>query len=238
MTPERTLTLDDIYDRTSLRPAQQQALVFAQASLMAAAAAAVAALGMIVGTGGIANEAAVAHVRTGSSPSLRWGHLGRGREGRDDEDAQFLDVSERATQIRHYLSLNTTELAAVLRVERPTVYAWLADRARPQTTNLERLGRLHRLARAWRALSARPLGDLVREPLDGGRLLVERLSEEDWNEREVRALFPSLKRRVDEAQEARRSRRKGGVAEAARRHGFPELPRRAGQRAFDEETSL
>lgn len=235
MTPERTLTLDDIDARTSLGPAVQQPWAFAQASLVAAAAA--AALSMIVGTGGAMTEAAVAQMKSGSSLSLRWQHSGRGEEGGADEGAQFLDVSERAIQIRHYLSLNMTELAAVLRVERPTVYAWLAGRARPQAANLERLGRVHQLARTWRTLTARPLGALVREPLHDGRSLVDKLSAERWDERDVRDLLWAFKQQVDKAQEARREHRRG-VAEAARRHGFPARQRREGQRAFDDETSL
>ena len=250
MTPERTLTLADIEpqtslgmavpsgieSRTSLRTVGQQVSILAHASL-AAAAVASAALGMIVGTGGSATAAAFAQVRSGISPNLRWGYQG-GSDRHDEEDDLVFKVSERLAQIRHYLSLNATELAQILRVERPTVYAWLSDRAWPQAANLQRLVRIHKLARSWRAISSRPLGTLVREPIDAGQSLVDLMSEEHLDEGEIRRrLFPDFKRRIDQEQEARRGRRRG-IAEAAQRHGFPELPRRVRQRAFDDETSL
>lgn len=68
--------------------------------------------------------------------------------------------------IQHWLSLNITQLARVLRVERPTIYAWMAEQSSPQMANLQRVNAVYRLAMVWSRLSDDPLGAALREPVD------------------------------------------------------------------------
>jgi transcriptional regulator with XRE-family HTH domain len=68
--------------------------------------------------------------------------------------------SQKVARIRAALGINIKETAAVLRVERPTIYAWLRDRWDPQETNRERLQQVSRLARRWTTHARNKLGPL------------------------------------------------------------------------------
>lgn len=199
-----------------------------QASVLTTAA-------LFVGTGGTATCAALARVPHSSSPSYRWERAPE--QGQEEFPAVLWHPSDRVTQIRHYLSLNMTELSHILRVERPTVYAWMKGSARPHTGNLERLERVHNLARAWRAMSAVPPGRYVRERFDGGQSLMDYLSADVLDEQAIRRAFARIKPAID-GERAEKSARRRSVADVARRHGFPEVSRAARQRSFDEETGL
>lgn len=58
-------------------------------------------------------------------------------------------VSSRVNAIRNAFGLTVTDLAGVLRVERPTVYSWLKDSAVPNPSRSQRIDALLRLAVAW-----------------------------------------------------------------------------------------
>lgn len=91
------------------------------------------------------------------------------------EDSGQTFAQEMLASIRSDLSLNVSELAQVLRVQRPTVYAWMSGgKLRRQHT--ERLLDVHELAREWRARHNLPLGDSVREPGLQGKTIVDLLS--------------------------------------------------------------
>jgi DNA-binding transcriptional regulator YiaG len=222
MTNEKMITWADFAIGTSIG----QVL---QASILTTAA-------LFVGTGGTATYATLARVPQSSSPSYRW------ERTPDQDQEEFPAViwhpSDRVSQIRHYLSLNMTDLSRVLRVERPTVYAWLNGSAQPHSANLERLERIHTLARAWRSVSAVPPGRYVRERFEGGETLLDCLSAETLNEPAIRRAFARIKPEVDREQAEKKSSRRRSVADVARRHGFSEVPRSVQQRSFDEETGL
>lgn len=78
-------------------------------------------------------------------------------------------ASEKLARIRASLSLNVAELGRILKVERPTIYAWMRDDSvslRPE--NRIRLDRLYAFAKRWETLSNLPIGTLVRETNDAG----------------------------------------------------------------------
>lgn len=221
MTNEKMITWADFAIGTSIGQV-------IQASVLTTAA-------LFVGTGGTATYAALARVPQTSSPSCR---LERTPDHDQEEFPAFLWYpSGRVGEIRHYLSLNMTDLSRVLRVERPTVYAWLNGSVQPHSANLDRLKRVHTLARAWRAMSSVPPGRYVRERFEGGEALVEYLSAEVLDEQAIRRAFARIKAEVDRESAGKSSRRRS-VADAARRHGFSEVPRSVQQRSFDEETRL
>ncbi len=56
-----------------------------------------------------------------------------------EEDAT---LSDELALIQHRLGLNVSELAAALKITRPTVYAWLRGEAEPHASNLLRLSSL------------------------------------------------------------------------------------------------
>ncbi len=126
------------------------------------------------GTGGVATPNATSmNAFTGSAVSVSAGRIER------DEQEEFLTTKEKVSAIRHYLSLNMTELAAVLNVGRPTVYAWATAPAAPKSKHRDRVDAIYELARCWRSQSSTPMGSLVRELLPGGKTMVDLLSADE-----------------------------------------------------------
>ncbi len=80
----------------------------------------------------------------------------------DRELAASLDTSDAVATIRAALSLQVKELAAVLGVKRPTIYAWLRGEAKPQPQNRTRIAHLLKFAKDWNAISKMPVGASVR----------------------------------------------------------------------------
>jgi len=126
------------------------------------------------GTGGVATPDLVnTPAFTGSLISISTGRITR------DEQEEFLTTKEKIAAIRHYLSLNMTELATVLNVGRPTVYAWATAPAALKSKHRERIDAIYELARYWRSYSSIPMGNLVRESLPGGKTMVDLLSADE-----------------------------------------------------------
>src|SRR6266851_2653713 len=80
------------------------------------------ATGLLVGTGGtMTMEMLDVKSPTGSAIVFRFPSTYKRRQ----VQAPFLLPQEQLAGIRRYLSLSVSDLAKVLRVERPTVYSWL-----------------------------------------------------------------------------------------------------------------
>jgi len=95
--------------------------------------------------------------------------------------------------IRSSLSLQMKELAQVLGVERPTVYAWMRDEAQPQPQNRARLVELLKFASIWNHFSKQPIGPHVRRELGpDGKSLVDLLAEIDIDFRLVQSRMKQL----------------------------------------------
>jgi hypothetical protein len=128
------------------------------------------------GTGGVAKPQAIA-TQSFTSPaacvlSVRVS---------ESEEERLLDTQSKIAGIRHYLSLNTTDLARVLKVGRPTVYSWTMGSVVLRSEHRERLDAVYEIARNWRAVSSVPMGQLVREPLSNGTALIDLLSADRLN---------------------------------------------------------
>jgi len=142
-----------------------------------------------------------------------------------------LGVPIKITAIRHYLSLSITDLGRVLRVERPTVYSWISESSKPHHQNLDRIGRIYDLAKAWRSISPKPLGGLLREPLEGQSIL-EMLGREDLSETKIRGAFKQL------AASRNSGETKFGVVSRIRRRQLSPFSKEQSQASFDHETSF
>ncbi len=133
-------------------------------------------------------------------------------------------------EIRSILSLNVSETARALGVERPTVYAWLSERARPHRDHAVRLRRMASIASRWSSLSGSPLGSLVRAPDTQGVSLVDMLASEPLPEERIEA---RLQEALRHQSGARATERPPSARETAQRHGLPVLPARNAQREID-----
>lgn len=86
---------------------------------------------------------------------------------------------EMISQIRARLGLNMSQLAEVLRVGRPTIYAWLREEQVPHASNRARVRDVWKLAQAWGEITPQPLGaDYERLVTRDGYQLRELLSAE------------------------------------------------------------
>lgn len=95
-------------------------------------------------------------------------------------------------KIRAGLGLNVSETARALGVERPTVYAWISDRTRPQRDHLIRLQRLVGIAARWADISGHSVGSLVRVPDSHGIALVDLLANEPLPEESIESRLQEL----------------------------------------------
>jgi len=144
------------------------------------------------GTGGVATpDAMVSNALTGSVVRVSSGRIMR------DEQEVFLTTKEKIAGIRHYLSLNMTELAAVLNVGRPTAYAWASASAALRPKHRDRVDAIYELARNWRIVSSAPMGLLVRESLAGGKTMIDLLSAEDLDVGTVQKAMSQIKEQQD-----------------------------------------
>ena len=131
-------------------------------------------------------------------------------------------------EIRASLSLNISETARALGVERPTIYAWLAGQVTPQRANRVRLGRVADIAASWRRRSTRPPGDLVRLPGDDGRSIADLLGDDTLPDRVVQDRLDAAMSQVASLRPSLGPRRVPSVQEAVSRHGLKTAsPRRA-----------
>jgi predicted DNA-binding transcriptional regulator AlpA len=95
--------------------------------------------------------------------------------------------------IRATISLNTSELAKVLGVGRPTIYSWADGNAVPKEQHLSRLARLYRIASAWANKYSEPLSEQARAVLIGGRTFVDTISDASLPEQEIIAAVLAIK---------------------------------------------
>jgi hypothetical protein len=63
-------------------------------------------------------------------------------------------VSSMLAKVKSVFALSVSEISRIVGVERPTIYAWMGERATPHTSNLERLRELFDLARQSEKLLA------------------------------------------------------------------------------------
>ena len=135
-------------------------------------------------------------------------------------------ISEILLRVRAHFSVNTSELARVLGVERPTIYSWGNENVALRKQHRARLLALDRLVRLWTRLSPRPLGPLKTASV-GSRTLIDLLSDASVSENTISEALRELARRpaLDEQQTRQRS-----IAELARDRGWRKVsPERTDQ---------
>lgn len=136
-------------------------------------------------------------------------------------------VADMVAAIRAALSLRVTELAAILHVERPTVYAWIRGDSTPLDHNYQRLAALFNLAHWWERVSDRALGSAVRQAFPDEEPIVTLLTRDELPVDRVRDRL----RDVISAQRQQRptfDKERPGLGAVARRRGF-DLPSREEQ---------
>jgi hypothetical protein len=181
-------------------------------------------LGMMIGTGGVATPALVNRVAVSSQFHIT---VCEGKKGNGALRAALLP-QEQIAGLQRYLSMNVTDLARVLRVARPTVYAWIRG-TEPHGLNLERISQLYRVSRVWRAMSGVPIGKYVNAQSPGGQSVLELLSQEKINESKVSELFAEIKTALDNEPHRRT------ISETARARGLRAVKTRDAKKWSSED---
>jgi hypothetical protein len=190
----------------------------------------VAILGMVIGTGGVANATAVNSViRSGSTVGspFRITVLDENTFSRT-EDTTVLLPQQQLAGLQRYFSLNISDLAKALRVARPTIYAWLRG-VQPQGQHLARLDQLYRMARSWRSVSSSPVGEYLSAPLGNNCSLLSYLSADQLDEDAVQEALSSI--RTARSKKTRRE----SISEVATRRGLPLEDSRNRKRWSDDD---
>lgn len=124
------------------------------------------------------------------------------------------DPSSDLLEIRNSFGLSITATARVLRVERPTIYAWLKSTSTPSVANRRRLRTIASLATTWGTSGANTPPDLS-APLADGMSLMELLVEEH-----LRTVTISQSLTQVAAQQRERPRRRRSLTQVAADRGI------------------
>jgi hypothetical protein len=144
-----------------------------------------------------------------------------------------VDLGRQLVFVRHYLSLNTTDLSRILLVERPTVYAWLDGKWDPKQENKGRIRKLYQVARSWNEMSRQPIGKLLRESVDGDVTLMDYLVRDTLEVAAINRILAVIRELVDRKVKSKRAR---SVREIAKQRGFKPLPAAQEDERFDQIT--
>jgi DNA-binding transcriptional regulator YiaG len=135
-----------------------------------------------------------------------------------ETEATVYSPSQLLGTIRSSLSLRVTELAEALQVQRPTIYAWMKSETEPQDDNRLRLEVISEIAREWRSLSDKPLGNLLRQPTGDSPSLMNLLKRKHLNQSGISKLLRQLSNALEG--QVPKWKRRLTATEQARQRGF------------------
>jgi len=182
---------------------------------------------LIVGTGGIATPRMINCVPSGPV-AIR----GLQVSGGNTDSDRLLDTQEKLAGIRRYLSMNVTNMAYVLRVRRPTVYSWLRDEPNVRPGHAQRLEAIYKLAREWRMLSSKPVGEFLNRRLSSGTTLLDLLSAKTLDEPAISAGFSQIRETLN------RTPRVVSVVEVAKRRKMKISPEKTSTWSSNDEIDM
>lgn len=132
-------------------------------------------------------------------------------------------LPEKLETIKARLGIGMKHLAAALRVERPTVYAWKKGVRQPQSQRWMRIHALSELADYWQALSRHPLSRRIFVPMESGQSTMDLLSAEILDSPRIKEVLKSLA--TDENDRSARLREKAdAMRERMKAKGVKPLP--------------
>ena len=164
---------------------------------------------LLVGTGSLPGN------RSGSLSNQPAGGAAAGAHGESSSAVTFGDCSHCIATIRTAFPLQISQIAEILGVSRPTIYAWISEGQRPQPRCRARLNQVYALAEFWNKKSNLPLpAQALTSPDETGTSLLEMLKAEKID-------FPAARTRLNCLQiAARRNIRVPSIADLARKYGI------------------
>ena len=125
-------------------------------------------------------------------------------------------LQHQLSAIRSNFGFNVSDLARVLRVQRPTIYAWGNDDATPHPSNMQRIREVYDLSRKWRLAIGNNVGG-ARQQYDDKFTVLDILQQDDLREAERALLAVANRRAVAPA-------RYKSVMELGEEFGFNDVP--------------
>jgi DNA-binding transcriptional regulator YiaG len=113
-------------------------------------------------------------------------------------------TAEHIANIRNVLAINMSDLAAILAVTRPTVYAWLEGRQEPKPEVVKRIQQLSSTADVFGQANIKRLDKLLQRPILDGRSLLDMLKANE----DPLAVLPLVKE-ISEKESKTRHEQKG-----------------------------
>lgn len=176
------------------------------------------ALATSIGTGGVGVRALYAleeqlHA-TGSGYNIRY------RASPEIQRPTVLSISHYTAVIKSAFGLSMSNLATILRVQRPTVYTWLDPDTAPEvlrSVNRDRLISIFDLAMYWNRLSNRPVGEYGSSLSFDGDSFLTLLSRESIDRSRIEAVLIEINKYMTANFEP-------SLGERLRKKGFAELP--------------
>ncbi|MBM4090962.1 MAG: hypothetical protein FJ276_16295 [Planctomycetes bacterium] len=159
--------------------------------------------------------------RTGTNPPVVFvtTYLVTSKPARSERADATVAVSRLVAHVRSSLSLQIKQLAEVVGVERPTVYAWIKEQSQPRPQKLVRLKGLYQLAKCWDEFASEPLGKAITEVARDGYSILDLLLQSEIPHAIVTDRFRAIARARGQAQTADiRGRRT--LAQIAREQGI------------------
>lgn len=222
-------------DVTTPRPTADQCLRRPPTNAPACAAGALFLM-FLAGTGGAMANPTSSSMNEIAAPTSASCQV-RGAVLRRQDDSESLDTGEKIAFVQEQFSLNLSMAAAVLRVSRPTLYAWLRGEAEPHAGNLARIDHLYSLAQSWRRLSTVPLGRFGRRTLSAGTSVFGLLANAKLDDAKLSAAFVGVAQMLAREQAAAW----GGesiTARARKQYGFPEPTAEERARTLSDNTGI
>ena len=134
-----------------------------------------------------------------------------------DEANQTPYTVEQLSDFRKILGLNVSELANVLRGQRPTIYQWQrGNKLRPK--NAHRLGELHTLAVQYRDKGISNASRYLHVPQDGAPSLFDLLNADILDKQAITSVLDKVL-----ARQARSSTLRKRTSAAVEKHGFEDV---------------
>jgi transcriptional regulator with XRE-family HTH domain len=91
--------------------------------------------------------------------------------------AERVSTDQQLAYVRDVLAISITDLAELLGVARPTIYAWMQGAAVPRDEHLLRLQQVEQQAREVEAFGLLMEAKLLKRPLRDGTTLLQRLNQ-------------------------------------------------------------
>jgi aryl carrier-like protein len=134
-------------------------------------------------------------------------------------------------KVKSVFALSVSDLAKVLEVERPTIYAWMAARATPHTFNLERLKGLFNLAKQSEQFLASLPNKQIKQLQIQDTSIIELLSQPVIAKDLFVAGLESIKMSID--QDVNKQKSKVSLKEMAKKYGIPLPSKETSKDTFD-----